>query len=223
MQPAIVEIDIEQTSSDGCREFHARGIQVLAAARGQSDKAQFWDKALADGADCIKTDLPEELVVHVLSGRMKSRPVRFACHRGASRYAAENTLAAFDKAYRLGADFVEFDVRPTRDGKYYLLHDSRLDRTTNLTGPIREVASEALDLADAGSWFGRPFAGTHVPSLDAFLATVPSGVGLYFDAKDISPQALAAAVGKYGLTERTVVYQGAEYLKRLKLVDDRLR
>ena len=87
MQPAIVEIDIEQTSSDGCREFHARGIQVLAAARGQSDKAQFWDKALADGADCIKTDLPEELVVHVLSGRMKSRPVRFACHRGASRYA----------------------------------------------------------------------------------------------------------------------------------------
>jgi glycerophosphoryl diester phosphodiesterase len=198
-------------------------MKVLAGARGPSDKASFWDKSLSDGADLIKTDLPEELVVHALSGRIQSRPVRLACHRGASRYAPENTLAAFDKAYRLGADFVEFDVRETRDGKYYLLHDGRLDRTTNLKGPIREATNEAVDRADAGSWFGRPFAGAHVPSLDAFLASVPAGVGLYFDAKDIPPEALAAALEKYGLAERTVVYQGADYLEKLGHIDARIR
>jgi glycerophosphoryl diester phosphodiesterase len=223
LQPAIVEIDAEQMSPDACRQFHARGIKVLADARGKSDQAPSWDKALSNGADLIRTDVPEELVAHVLSGRMQSRPVRFACHRGASRYAPENTLAAFDKAHRLGADFVEFDVRPTRDGKYYLLHDSRLDRTTNLTGPIRDATSEAVDDLDAGSWFGRPFAGAHVPSLDAFLASVPEGVSLYFDAKDIRPEALAAALEKYGLAERTVVYQGAGFLEKLKPLDARIR
>ncbi|MEX0977921.1 MAG: glycerophosphodiester phosphodiesterase family protein [Pirellulales bacterium] len=223
LEPAIVEIDAGRISADACRRLHARGAKVLANARGQHDRAECWDKALADGADLIKTDLPEELVVHVVSRHLSPRPVKFACHRGASRYAPENTLTAYEKAYRLGADFVEFDVRPTRDGQYYLLHDGRLDRTTNLKGPIRDAASNLVDAADAGSWFGRPFAGTHVPSLDAFLSAVPPGVSLYFDAKDIPPQALAAALAKHGLAERTVVYQGADYLEKLKPLDARIR
>ena len=70
--------------------------------------------------------------------------MRVTCHRGASRYAPENTLPAFEKAYRLHADFVEFDVRPSSQGTYFLLHDGRLDRTTNGRGPIREASDEAI-------------------------------------------------------------------------------
>jgi glycerophosphoryl diester phosphodiesterase len=62
----------------------------------------------------------------------------------------------------------------------------------------------------------------HVPSLDQVLSAVPEGVNLYFDAKDIPPAALAAAVEKHGLAERTVVYQGAGYLEKLKGIDSRI-
>jgi len=77
---------------------------------------------------------------------VKTRPVRFSLHRGASRYAPENTVPAFEKAIRLGADFVEFDVRTTSDGKFYLLHDSALDGKTNGKGrsPRRRPALSPL-------------------------------------------------------------------------------
>ena len=223
LRPAAVEIDADETTPEICREFHARGIKVQAKVLSEWDTPKFWDKVLADGVDYLQTDLPEEIIAHVMDQQLKPRSVRVACHRGASRYAAENTLPAFAKAYRLHADFVEFDVRPSRDGKYYLLHDKQLDRTTTGKGPINDATSELVDGLDAGRWFGRPFVGTRVPSLDDFLAAVPPSVTLYFDAKDIAPEALAAAVQKHGLAERTVVYQGASYLQKLKQVDARIR
>ena len=132
-------------------------------------------------------------------------------------------MPAFAKAHRLGADFVEFDVRPSREGHYYLLHDSRLDRTTTGKGSIREASDETIAKLDAGSWFANRFAGTHVPTLDAFLDAVPKGQGLYFDAKDIPPSALAAALKSHGLVEQAIVYQGAGYLAELQQVDADIR
>jgi glycerophosphoryl diester phosphodiesterase len=55
------------------------------------------------------------------------------------------------------------------------------------------------------------------------LSSVPSEVSLYFDAKDIPPAALAAALTKHNLVERTVVYQSAKYLAELKQIDARIR
>jgi glycerophosphoryl diester phosphodiesterase len=223
LQPAVVEIDANETTPDICRQFHERGIKVQAKVLGQWDEPKTWDKVLADGVDYLQTDLPEEIIAHVLDQKVKPRPVQFALHRGASRYAPENTLPAYDKAYKLHADFVEFDVRPSRDGKYYLLHDGQLTRTTNGQGPIREASSEQVEKLDAGAWFGRPYIGTPVPTLDAFLASVPPGVSLYFDAKDITPEALAAAVEKHNLVERTIVYQSSSYLEKLKQINGRIR
>ena len=60
--------------------------------------------------------------------------MKIAHHRGAVRYAPENTLPALEKAIRLGADFVEFDLQTTRDGQFVLLHDSTLSRTTTGKG-----------------------------------------------------------------------------------------
>lgn len=58
-------------------------------------------------------------------------------HRGASAYEPENTLAAFKKAKELGAQWMECDVRLTRDGKVIVFHDNRLNRMTNSAGWIR--------------------------------------------------------------------------------------
>ena len=52
-------------------------------------------------------------------------------HRGASGYAPENTLEAFEMAVKQQADGVELDVQLTKDGELVVLHDETLDRTTD--------------------------------------------------------------------------------------------
>ena len=59
-------------------------------------------------------------------------------HRGASGYAPENTLEAFELAVRMGADGVELDVHMTRDGELVVAHDEALSRVSNGLGFIRD-------------------------------------------------------------------------------------
>src|SRR5262249_62073515 len=112
------------------------------------------------------------------------------------RYAPENTLPAFEKSIRMGADFVEFDVRTTSDGRFFLLHDGDLRRTTNRAGPIRDVSSDVVTRLDAGSWFGRPFAGVRPPTLEEFLSAVAGKGDLYFLAKRFAAAAPIAALSQ---------------------------
>ncbi|MFI1430627.1 glycerophosphodiester phosphodiesterase [Streptomyces lydicus] len=104
-------------------------------------------------------------------------PALVIAHRGASRYAPENTLAAVDAAHRRGLLWVENDVQRTKDGRLVVVHDTTLERTTNAAtvfpgrAPWRVGDFTAAEIArlDAGSWFGAPFAGERVPTLDAYL------------------------------------------------------
>jgi glycerophosphoryl diester phosphodiesterase len=111
---------------------------------------------------------------------LSARPV--IAHRGASAYAPENTLQAFELALQQGADALELDVRLTRDGAAVVMHDETVDRTTSLSGPVRSHTLAELRLGDAGAWFtpdrGRthPFAGAgvRVPTLAEVLWSFPS-------------------------------------------------
>jgi glycerophosphoryl diester phosphodiesterase len=78
-------------------------------------------------------------------------------------------MAAFEAAFRLGADIVEVDVRRSRDGHLVLLHDPTLDRTTDATGPVSDRTLRDLEAVDAGSWFGPAFAGLRIPTAPAAL------------------------------------------------------
>ncbi|KTD57410.1 glycerophosphodiester phosphodiesterase [Legionella shakespearei] len=84
-------------------------------------------------------------------------------HRGASAYAPENTLAAFDKAFSLGCRVIEFDVMCTADGEPFIIHDDSLKRTTNGKGEVGQVDAAYLQSLDAGSWFSRQFKGEKIP------------------------------------------------------------
>ena len=84
-------------------------------------------------------------------------------HRGASAYAPENTIAAFDKALSLGCRFIEFDVMCSSDGEPFIVHDDNLKRTTNGRGEVGLVDAAYLQTLDAGSWFSRRFKGEHIP------------------------------------------------------------
>ena len=82
---------------------------------------------------------------------LEARPV--IAHRGASAYAPENTIPSFELAVRQGADALELDVRLSRDGAPVVIHDATLDRTTDLTGPVRGRTLAELRAADAGFRF----------------------------------------------------------------------
>jgi glycerophosphoryl diester phosphodiesterase len=113
------------------------------------------------------------------AGERPGEPVVVA-HRGASAYAPENTLAAVDMAAELDIKWVETDVQRTRDGKLVVIHDDTLKRTTDVEkvfpgrAPWKVFDFTAAEIArlDAGSWFGREYAGERVPTLTQYLRRV---------------------------------------------------
>ncbi len=102
-------------------------------------------------------------------------------HRGASRYAPENTIAAFRKARDLGATWVETDVRLTKDFIPVLHHDDSLLRTTGVDALVNEYTIAQIEQCDAGSFFSPAFQGERIPRLTdllAFLADNHMGLNL---------------------------------------------
>ncbi|CAM4462011.1 MAG: Glycerophosphodiester phosphodiesterase, cytoplasmic [Legionella sp.] len=90
-------------------------------------------------------------------------------HRGASAYAPENTLAAFNKALEMGCRFIEFDVMCSDDGEPFIFHDDKLKRTSNGCGEIGKVNADYLRSLDAGSWFSRKYKGEAIPHFQEVL------------------------------------------------------
>ncbi|HJQ23397.1 MAG TPA: glycerophosphodiester phosphodiesterase family protein [Blastocatellia bacterium] len=133
-------------------------------------------------------------------------------HRGASGYAPEHTLAAYQIAIEQGADFVEQDLQITKDGVLICMHDPELSRTTNVaelfsdratvrdpeaTGKphrgyfVMDFTLAEIKRLDAGSWFNRAnpfaaraeFAAERVPTLEETMAFVGKRAGLYIELK----------------------------------------
>jgi glycerophosphoryl diester phosphodiesterase len=105
-------------------------------------------------------------------------------HRGAAGCAPENTLAGLRRAAALGCRWVEFDVRLTADGELVLLHDARLERTTDGRGKARALPLSAIRLCDAGNWFNPRFAGERVPTLAEAIAVLAElGIGANVELK----------------------------------------
>ena len=102
---------------------------------------------------------------------MTPRPLILA-HRGASIEAPENTLAAFRQAIELGADGIELDVHLSRDGELVVIHDERVDRTTNGKGWVKDLTLSQLKSLDAGSWFDPAFKGERIPTLKEVIDLV---------------------------------------------------
>ena len=102
---------------------------------------------------------------------MTPRPLILA-HRGASLEAPENTLAAFRQAIELGADGIELDVHLSGDGELVVIHDERVDRTTNGKGWVKDLTLSQLKSLDAGSWFDPAFKGERIPTLKEVIDLV---------------------------------------------------
>jgi len=218
-----VEIDAAEAVPEVCRAFHAKGVKVQAKVLGDDDTPAVWDRVIDAGVDWLQTDWPEEIVAHRIWQRMEQRPVLISCHRGANRYAPENSLAAFQKTIALGVDYVEFDVRTAADGAFFILHDARLDRTTDGEGPIAQTDSAAIRGLDAGKWFGAPFSGQKVLREEEMYGALGGRVNLYYDAKAVAPEPLARGLAAHGQVDRSVVYQSPGFLVKLRAINPAIR
>jgi len=116
-------------------------------------------------------------------GRKGAEQFIITAHRGASYAAPENTIAAIEKAVEFGADYVEVDVRITKDGQIVLIHDRSLNRTTNGTGELWDFTLEELRGLDAGSWFGEEFRGEPIPTLSEVIGLAMGRVKLNIEIK----------------------------------------
>src|SRR5690349_11500823 len=126
-------------------------------------------------------------------------------HRGSSTLAPENTISAFRRAIRDGAEGVEFDVRLAKDGVPVVIHDASLARTGHLESKIADLTSTELAQIDVGSWFNRAnpkrasddFATDTVPTLSMVLEELRGFRGvIYIELKcrDSEVEALCRAV-----------------------------
>lgn len=154
-------------------------------------------------------------------------------HRGASRFAPENTLAAFRRAIVDGADGIELDARLAKDGVPVVFHDSTLERTANEKARVSDFTAAELQKIKVGMWFNRTFpraareefssetVRTLAQTLD-FLGKFNGSIYIELKGK-ISEmpalvQAVCALIRQNGLTERTVVKSFK--LDALKFVKD---
>lgn len=149
------------------------------------------------------------------------RPLRVG-HRGASGLAPENTLAAFEAGLAYGAEAIEFDVRMSADGRFVVIHDPTVDRTTNGRGPVEALGYAQIAALDAGARWRRPadapeglpadYAPQAAPSLEAaldfFASPRGAGAGLQVEIKtrkDGSRYAGVEAAVVEGLRARSLI------------------
>ncbi len=97
-------------------------------------------------------------------------------HRGASNLAPENTLKAFKKAIELKADYIEFDVRQSKDGEIVIMHDANTFRTTGYSGIIEKLTLEELKELDCGE-------GEKIPTLEELVKLAKGKIGLNCEIK----------------------------------------
>lgn len=137
------------------------------------------------------------------------RPTFFA-HRGASAYAPENTLAAFELALRQGADAIELDAKLTADGQVVVIHDQTVDRTTEGTGRVKDLTLAELRKLDAGSHFDFAFRGELIPTLDEVfkavgqLAFINVELTNYSSPTDSLPEKVATLVKRHKIARRVM-------------------
>ena len=114
-------------------------------------------------------------------------------HRGAAAYAPENTLPSFELAAEMKADGCETDVHFSKDGKIMVLHDAKIDRTSNGQGLVTDYTYDELQVFDFGIKTDARYKGTRIPTMDeVFEVCRRNGMTINVEIKSADPEMPAA-------------------------------
>ncbi len=155
-----------------------------------------------------KASQPQPQAEATIEQRAAKRVVQIVAHRGASAERPECTLAATRRAIEVGATAVEVDVRTSRDGRLFILHDATLDRTTNSKGAANALTLAQLQKLNAGSHFDSKYRSETIPSLVETAALCRGKIDLLLDLKeqgDEYDKQVAAVIREHGDPAKTIV------------------
>jgi len=150
------------------------------------------DRLMADGGEPIRVP----------------KTFRIIAHRGASGYAPENTMEAFELAARMGAAEIEYDLQYSRDHRIVVVHDTVLDRYGYPGLHVSELTLSELKALDMGAWFDTCFAGARIVTLDELLERFGGAFVHHAEIKAPAPglvEGALNAIDAYGVSDRVVI------------------
>ena len=145
--------------------------------------------------------------------------VKVLGHRGCAGIEPENTMRAFKRAMDLGVDFIELDVRMSRDKKLVVIHDDKVDRTTNGNGYVRDLTFEEMRKLDTGK-------GEKIPSLEEAVDLLKKGkqrIAIEIKEPD-TLEGILKIVTKEGLSSKVIIVSfWHNVLKRIKEIEPEIK
>ena len=145
--------------------------------------------------------------------------VKVLGHRGCAGIEPENTMRAFKRAMDLGVDFIELDVRMSIDKKLVVIHDDKVDRTTNGNGYVRDLTFEAIRKLDAGK-------GEKIPSLEEAVDLLKKGkqrIAIEIKEPD-TLDGILKIVMEEGLSSKVIIVSfWHNVLKRVKEIEPEIK
>lgn len=124
-------------------------------------------------------------------------------HRGNHTNVPENTLASTREAINCGADYVEVDLRTTKDGHLIAIHDAKVDRTTNGTGKVADMTWEEIKDLQV---FNRNKKTHRIPEFREILAVCKGKINIYLDFKDAGVAETWKEITAAGMEKQVVIY-----------------
>lgn len=168
--------------------------------------------------------------VELLRSKNATEHIWVVAHRADLIFAPENSIQALNNAIYFGADFIETDVRLTKDGHVVIMHDYTVDRTTNGSGYVSDLTLEEIKkLKLKTNWGGST--NYQVPTLEEYIQTAKGKVGLYLDKAGYDLQGhdeghlvkeLLKILHKYDVLEEAVFVLDWSYEKAKRIFGDDL-
>ncbi|MED0960596.1 glycerophosphodiester phosphodiesterase [Bacillus paramycoides] len=153
----------------------------------------------------------------------QSNHIKNIAHRGASAYAPEHTLEAYQLGQQLKGDYIEIDLQMTKDGHLVAMHDETLNRTTNGTGFVKDHTLDEIKQLNAGSFFNKKypnlakkeFENAKVPTLEEIIETFGHNANYYIETKspDEYPgmeEKLLEIINQYQISDKVIIQSFSE-------------
>ena len=151
----------------------------------------------------------------------KNGKLYVVAHRGAHQGIPENSIAAYQKAIDLGCDFVEIDLRTTKDGHLVSIHNATVDAYGDFTGVVSEMTLAEIRALDIGARMGVAWEGTLVPTFDDILELCKGKIGIYLDMKDATIEAALERVHAFEMEGDVLFLNSASQLEKLMTLSNR--
>ncbi len=238
--PVVLHIDPTFNTAETAGLIKSKKARIWINALGETDQAiasglgrPALEPLLAHGANIVQTDEPQLLkgLLHQMgkrpdfAGDLTGRPEKkmlYTAHRSNwRRRAPESTTGSMREALARGANYLEVDVRTTKDNEIVIMHDGTLKRTTNLKGAVKDLTLQEIRQAHV-----KRSGKQRVPTLKEVTEVVSEWnrtqavpASLYVDCKNADPKQLIEILKARDLVRHSVFYGSDDFLSRLREIE----